>query len=220
MAAPRSGSAEPGTRAARRKAQTRQKLIDAARGFLASDTHSTASIQDITDAADVGFGSFYNHFASKTELFQAAVLDVLEELGQRLDELSSTVDDPAVAFAQSVRLTLRLGVARPEAAQVLVRHGLAYLDADQGLAPRALRDIEAGAATGRFRVDQPLLALATTAGALLAVLHVSLADPAGVTDATCDAAAEQLLRMLGVPLDEARRIATAPLPNAPRVDGV
>ena len=217
MAVSRSGRTESGTRAERRKANTRQKLIDAARGFLASDTHSTASIQDITDAADVGFGSFYNHFSSKTELFQTAVSEVLEELGLLLDELASSVDDPAMAFAQSVRLTVRLAVARPETAQVLVRHGMAYIDADEGLAPRALRDIEAGAASGRFRVGEPRIALATTAGALLAVLHVSLVNPGGVTDATCDEAAEQLLRMLGVPLDEAREIATAPLPAVDQV---
>ncbi|MEJ2852456.1 MULTISPECIES: TetR/AcrR family transcriptional regulator [unclassified Saccharothrix] len=217
MATPRPGSAEPVSRTERRKAATRQKLIDAARRFLAGDTHSTASIQDITDAADVGFGSFYNHFSSKSELFEAAVSEVLEELGQLLDELSSAVEDAAVAFAQSVRLTARLAVARPETAQVLVRHGMAYIDAREGLAPRALRDIEAGVASGRFRVGEPRLALATTAGALLAVLHVSLANPDGVTDATCDEAAEQLLRMLGVPLDEAHEIATAPLPALDRL---
>jgi AcrR family transcriptional regulator len=205
----------PASRTERRKARTRQKLVDAARGFLASDTHSTASIQDITDAADVGFGSFYNHFTSKAELFEAAVAAVLEELGQLLDELSDTVDDAAVAFARSVRLTARLAVARPETAQVLVRHGMAYIDAEQGLAPRALRDIEAGIASGRFRVGDPRLALATTAGALLAVLHLSLVNANTVTDATCDATAELLLRMLGLPLDEARELSTVPLPEVP-----
>ena len=212
--------AEPVSRVARRKAQTRQKLIDAARVLLAGDTASTASIQDITDAADVGFGSFYNHFTSKTELFEAAMRQVLEELGQLLDTLSTDADDPAVTFAQSVRLTARLAVARPQTAQVLVRHGVAYIDADEGLAPRALRDIEAGAAAGRFTVGDSRLALAVTAGALLAVLHMSLVSPDKVTDATCDEAAEQLLRMLGLPLDEAHRVATAPLPDVSAVDGV
>jgi AcrR family transcriptional regulator len=219
MAVPRPDT-EPVTRTERRKALTRQKLIDAARAFLASDTHSTASIQDITDAADVGFGSFYNHFSSKAELFEAAVSEVLEELGQLLDGLSSDVADPAMAFAQSVRLTARLAVARPETAQVLVRHGMAYIDADDGLAPRALRDIETGVAAGRFQVNNPRLALANTAGALLAILHVSLSHPDTVTDATCDEAAEQLLRMLGVPLDEAHEIATAPLPEISAVEPV
>ena len=73
--------------------------------------------------------------------------------------------------------------------------------------------------TPRLR-GEPRLALATTAGALLAVLHVSLVNPEGVTDATCDEVAEQLLRMLGVALDEAREFATAPLPDVSAVSQV
>jgi AcrR family transcriptional regulator len=30
------------------------------------------SIQEITEAADIGFGSFYNHFESKEQLFRTA----------------------------------------------------------------------------------------------------------------------------------------------------
>jgi len=38
--------------------------------------------------------------------------------------------------------------------------------------------------------------------------------------AMCDEAAEQLLRMLGVPLDEAHALATGPLPDRPAVEQV
>jgi hypothetical protein len=103
-------------------------------------------------------------------------------------------------------------------AKVLVQHGMAYIDVEEGLAPRALRDIKAGSAAGRFHVGDPRMALAATAGALLAILHVSLVDPERVDDATCDGAAEQLLRMLGVPFDEARELATAPLPDVPPIE--
>jgi AcrR family transcriptional regulator len=208
------------SRTERRKARTREKLIGAARTFLATSTASSASIQEITDAADVGFGSFYNHFSSKAELFEAAVLETLEDLGRMLDALSSDVADPAAAFAQSVRLALRLASASPERAQVLVRHGMVYLDADRGLAPRALRDIEAGVRAGRFQIGDPRLALAITAGAMLAVLNLSLSSPEGVTDATCDETAERLLRMLGLPPAQARKLATAPLPQLAPLDAV
>ena len=50
------------------------------------------------NTADVGFGSFYNHFSSKAELFEAAVADVLDELGALLDQLSVDVDDPALGL--------------------------------------------------------------------------------------------------------------------------
>ena len=53
------------TRLDRRKARTRQALIDAAVRLIAEGRGERASIQEITDAADIGFGSFYNHFDSK-----------------------------------------------------------------------------------------------------------------------------------------------------------
>ena len=110
---PSAGGALPRTRVERRKAQTRHKLIAAARAMLASDTAAQASIQEITDTADVGFGSFYNHFSSKAELFEAAVADVLDELGALLDQLSVDVDDPALAFARSVRLICGCAATAP-----------------------------------------------------------------------------------------------------------
>jgi len=198
----------------RRKAATRQKLIDVARGMLAAETANTASIQDITEAADLGFGTFYNHFTSKAELFQAAIEDALEETGQLLDRLSSDDADPAVAFARSVRVVVRLGRSRPELAKVLVRHGLTYIDSDRGLAPRAMRDIRNGIASGRFQVDNERLAMACVAGSLLAVLHLSVTDPGTVDEAACDQFAEQMLRVLGVSRREARKLVAAPPPDA------
>jgi hypothetical protein len=74
-------------------------------------------------AADVGFGSFYNHFSSKAELFEAAVEDVLEETGQLLDRLSTDVDDPRPP--SPARSGSRSGSPGPrEMANVLVRHAM------------------------------------------------------------------------------------------------
>ncbi len=47
--------------------------MSAARALLTSRDPGGVSIQEITDAADLGFGSFYNHFTSKQELFEVAV---------------------------------------------------------------------------------------------------------------------------------------------------
>jgi AcrR family transcriptional regulator len=205
-------SGAPLNRVERRKAQTHKKLVDAARAMLANDTAAQASIQEITETADVGFGSFYNHFSSKAELFEAAVTDVLEELGESFDQLSVEVEDAALSFAQSVRLTLRLCRSRPEISAVLIRHGMDYMESERGLAPRALRDIKAGMAAGRFSMAEPRLARAAVAGALLATLQLALTDPELVDDAAGDQLAEQLLRLLGLPFDEAYALAHAPLP--------
>ena len=201
------------SRAERRKALTRQKLIDAARVMLAAGTAAYASIQEITDTADVGFSSFYAHFYTRTELFEAAVTDVLEELGALFDRLSVDVEDAALAFAQSTRLTLRLCRSRPQISAVLVRHGMQYMDTEGGVAPRLLRDLRAGMASGRFLEAEPRLARAAVSGAVLATLQMALTTPELVDDPACDQLVEQLLRMLGVPLDEARELAHGPLPG-------
>ena len=38
--------------------------------------------------ADVGFGSFYNHFETKEQLFDAAVETVMDAYGQLLDRVT------------------------------------------------------------------------------------------------------------------------------------
>ena len=73
------------TRLDRRKARTRQALIDAAVRLIAEGRGDRASIQEITETADIGFGSFYNHFDSKDQLFQTASEEVLERWGQMID---------------------------------------------------------------------------------------------------------------------------------------
>jgi AcrR family transcriptional regulator len=202
------------TRLDRRKARTRRALLDAARGIVGERGTADVSIQEITERADVGFGSFYNHFSSKTELFEAAVGEVLEEHGQLLDRVTAGLDDPAEVFAVGVRATARLAEERPVIAQVLVHAGLDYLVASGGLAPRALRDVEQAIEAGRFAVTTPFLAVISTAGCLLAYLQVRLNVPHLIDHETGDELAEQILRMLGMDASEAREVAHRPLPQA------
>ena len=103
---------------------------------------------------------------------------MLEELGELFDRLSVDVEDAAAAFAQSVRLMLRLCRSRPQISAVLVREGMHYMESDAGVAPRLLRDIRAGVASGRFLKAEPRLARAAVSGAVLATLQMSLTHPA------------------------------------------
>lgn len=204
------------TRLDRRKARTKAALVGAARQLLARDGGVDASIQEITDLADVGFGSFYNHFATKAELFDAAVAETLEEHGALLDEITAGIDDPAEVFAACVRLTVRLHKTHPQIAQIAIHTGPTYLSSPSGLAPRALRDISNACAVGRFDISDPLVALACTGGSILAVLHVIDGQSSAKIDRASDEVAANLLRMFGVPTEQAREIAARPLPKAHR----
>lgn len=204
---------KPASRLERRKTRTRQALIDAARAVLARQGMAEVSIQELTEAADVGFGSFYNHFGSKDELFHAAIADVLEEHGQLLDELTAGIEDPAEVFAASVRLTGRLADTHPQIARILTRTGLPYLSSDKGLAPRALRDIRRAMDAGRFRPGNPYVALAGAGGAMLGFLQIWIERPDLVDENAADELAEHLLRMYGMNHEDAHAIAHRPLPG-------
>ena len=198
----------------RRKARTRASLVAAARMLLASRDPAEVSIQEITDAADVGFGSFYNHFKSKQDLFDAAVEEVLEEHGAMLDAATAGIADPAEVFAAAVRMTARLPKTQPEIAKIFERIGFDLVAAPRGLAPRARRDLKRAQAAGRFTIDDLDVALACASGAMLGVLHMaSTNDKPAAIDRAADKLAANLLRMFGVSADEATRIAHSRLPR-------
>ncbi len=196
----------------RRKARTRTALIRAAQSFIAAG-RLNAPILEITQAADVGMGSFYNHFDSKEQLFQAAVADVLDLHGGLLDRLTAGLVDPAEIFAQSFRLTGRLHRREPELSRVLLNNGLALISSDKGLGPRARRDLEAAAQAGRFTIEDLDLALAAAAGTALALGQLLHEQPGRDDAESTDTVTEGLLRMLGLPAEEARRICRLPLPD-------
>src|SRR6516164_5583302 len=106
-------SAPKVSRLDRRKARTRRALIEAAVRLIAEGRGDRASIAEITEEADIGFGSFYNHFDSKEQLFQAAAEEVLERWGQVVDQACADISDPAEVFAVSLRISGRVGWTHP-----------------------------------------------------------------------------------------------------------
>ncbi|MFF4575254.1 TetR/AcrR family transcriptional regulator [Streptomyces sp. NPDC001410] len=196
----------------RRKARTRTALVCAAQRLLA-ERRTDVPILEITELADIGVGSFYNHFDSKEDLFRVAVEEALEWWGSVMDRLTADVDDPAVAFAQSFRMTGRLHRRHPELSRILLHHGLELAQSDRGLAPRAFHDIRAAVDAGRFEVEDLDLALAVTAGAALALGALLHAQPDRDDATSADLVVRGLLRQFGLPADEAERICSLDLPD-------
>jgi AcrR family transcriptional regulator len=204
----------PINRLERRKQRTRTALIRAAQTLIAQG-RLNVPVLEITQLADVGMGSFYNHFDSKEQLFEAAVADVLDSYGALLDTLTAQMEDPAEIFAASFRLTGRFFRRRPDESRILLANWGALMTSDRGLAPRALRDIKAAVAAGRFHLADPELALATSAGILLGVGALLQSDPGRDGGATADAVTEDLLRMFGMSAQAARAVCARPLPEVP-----
>src|SRR6478736_9264423 len=202
----------PVNRLDRSKARTRAALIRAAQTLIAQG-RTNVPVLEITQAADVAIGSFYNHFDSKEQLFEAAVEDVMDGYGQLLDDLTGDIADPAEVFACSLRLTGRLQRIEPELSRVFLNNVLRLLSADSGLAPRARRDIKAAVDAGRFDVEDLDVAVTIAAGALLALGQLLHDQPGRDVEETTDRVTEDLLRMFGLPRRQAQRICSLPLPD-------
>ena len=196
----------------RRKQRTRAALVKAAQVLIA-EGRLNVPVLEITQAADVGMGSFYNHFDSKEQLFEAAVTDVLDTYGAVLDHLTADLEDPAAVFACSFRLSGRFFRARPQESRILLANWGALMSADRGLAPRALRDIKAAVAAGRFTVADPDLALAVAGGALMGIGHLLQSQPERDAGTASDAGTESVLRLFGMTADDAREVCALPLPE-------
>jgi len=77
-------TAEPTSAAARSRAETRRRLIEAGTERFARDgLHGTTSTQ-IARAAGVAAGTFYLHFPDKQALFRAIAFDTLAQLRGRM----------------------------------------------------------------------------------------------------------------------------------------
>lgn len=71
-------SVQKTTRFDQRKQCTRRQIRDAAVALVLERGYDAVSIQDITDRADVGRGTFYLHFRDKQEVIASAIQDAFE----------------------------------------------------------------------------------------------------------------------------------------------
>ena len=173
----------PTERTEQRRAQSRERILDAALAQVADGGYASASVQAIAARAGVATGSVYRHFPSKAELFgevfrrQASQeLAVLEEFaaqdGPALERLAAATEalarralaSPTLAYAQ---------IAEPveqqvEAERLVLRRG--YRDAFAAI----LTD---GVARGELEPHDTRTYGAAILGAVSEALVGPLSDP-------------------------------------------
>src|SRR5690349_4592140 len=116
----RAGAAPP-DRHARRREQTRRRLVEAARVLFSRQGIDNTRINEITDEADVGFGSFYNHFESKDAIVEAVLAEAVAAQGDAIDAATAELDDPAEVVAAAHRSLLQLARRDPDWGWLVVR---------------------------------------------------------------------------------------------------
>jgi AcrR family transcriptional regulator len=201
----------PPNRRDRRREATRRALIDAARRLFASQGVDNTRINEITDAADVGFGSFYNHFDSKDAIVEAVLAEAVAAQGAAIDELTSQLDDPAEVVSVAHRHFVELARTDPDWGWLLVRLDVTHDVMLAALGPYARRDMARGIKSGRFEVADKRTALFAAGGALVAVMR-SVLDGQAPRDAD-RRHAEGILRLFGLTPADAAAVAAREMPG-------
>ncbi|HEY6945896.1 MAG TPA: TetR/AcrR family transcriptional regulator [Candidatus Acidoferrum sp.] len=90
----------------RRSAEIRERLFRAALGLFAQKGFAETTVEDITEAADVGKGTFFNYFPSKDHILLAFGEMQLGKLEAAIEEARRT-NEPMPQFLRSlgVRMT-------------------------------------------------------------------------------------------------------------------
>jgi AcrR family transcriptional regulator len=217
-AAPEDAPKRP--RGERRKLATRASLLDAAFKLMAERGIDAIAISEITEAADVGAGSFYNHFESKEAIHAAVTQLVFDQFADALEAHVGQLSDPAEVIAVCVRQTIARAAKEPDWGRFLLREGYSGRALSQGLGPRLRRDIRAGVASARLKTFDPALCFAAVGGTILSAVASQVRAPrAQRTDELAlrgpdipERTAAMVLAILGLSHEEAKRVATRPLP--------
>lgn len=192
----------------RRRARTRAALLEAGQALFAERPVDAVSIDDITAAANVAKGSFYNHFSDKDGLAREIADLVRQAVEQRVGELNLGVADPAERVARALCAFVRNALEHPERVRAMTRlfAGAAIPDLPMNRGVRA--DVHDGLESGRFA------GITQEAGVLMAVglIQIAVSRVLSPEAATAPAAVSRelafgLLRGLGMEAGAARAVA-------------
>jgi len=95
---------KPSQRQRRRAKATRLKLLNAARDMFAEKGFDSTTIDDITERADVGKGTFYYHFTDKQDLIGELIKRMMDELMETMDKRCEDTDDLPTLLDDMVKI--------------------------------------------------------------------------------------------------------------------
>ena len=149
-------------RVSRRRARTRERIFTEAMRLFAGRGFDAVTVADITEAADIGKGTFFTHFPSKRDVFRY--------LGEQVVRVVLDADVGDGTAEERLRRMLAAAAdwleAHPEPARQMVKARSFNLSLDLGSENQkrfnaAVADIlAAGRSSGELRDDVPLGAAA------------------------------------------------------------
>ena len=116
-------------------AETRAKLITAARSAFGTIGYAEASMDDFTASAGLTRGALYHHFGDKKGLLQAVIAEIDAEMAARVNEVASRAPTRWQHFVDECTTYIEMAL-EPEIQRIMFRDGPAVLG-DPALWPNA-----------------------------------------------------------------------------------
>ena len=107
-------------------AQTRARLIAAARQAFGTVGYAEASMDDFTGEAGLTRGALYHHFGDKRGLLQAVIMEIDAEMTERLNEVSAAAPTRWQGFVDECSAYIEMAL-EPEIQRIMFRDGPAVL---------------------------------------------------------------------------------------------
>lgn len=107
-------------------AETRAKLIAAARRAFGTTGYADASMDDFTAEAGLTRGALYHHFGDKRGLLQAVINQIDAEMTARLHKVSASAPSRWQGFVDECVAYIQMAV-EPEIQRIMFRDGTAVL---------------------------------------------------------------------------------------------
>ncbi len=107
-------------------AETRAKLIAAARHAFATQGYAEASMDDFTAQAGLTRGALYHHFGDKKGLMQAVISEIDAEMSGRLCAISSKAETAWQGFVDENIAYIQMAL-EPEIRRIMLLDGPAVL---------------------------------------------------------------------------------------------
>lgn len=154
-------------RRGRRSAATRERLFMAAVRIFAEKGFAETTVEDITNAADVGKGTFFNYFPSKEHILIAFSDMQLGKL-ERFVEAARNGNEPMRAFFRTMSQQMTSEPAKtPEVVRALLQANLSSSSVRNVMGERNARGeillsqlVQIGQERGEFRRDVSALEMA------------------------------------------------------------
>lgn len=208
-------SSEELTRGHKKKARTRQQLLDAALRIYARKGAGELALNELAEEACVSNGTVYNYFRTREEVLEAVGLELAVQLSHQVSVASVGVSRGGERLAIGVRTFLLKALDDKEWASALISV-VRYADGMRSALAAYLRaDLQTGLEQGDFKYVNEDVAMAMVMSATTGAMAAIVEDLA--IEQHDSIVAEMVLLALGTSTAKAKRIAHLPMPETPAV---